>query len=117
MNMKLNNISVIIFLILITIGSSIPGKNMPALNVLNFDKVLHFVEYFILGFLLFKVLMDKTNHPRILTLFLGFMFCVSDETYQSTVLGRFPSTFDVFADMLGLTLSIILLKNFTKIVD
>ena len=58
--MKLNNISVIIFLILITIGSSIPGKNMPALNVLNFDKALHFVEYFILGFLLFKVLMDKT---------------------------------------------------------
>ena len=94
--MKLNNISALIFLILITIGSSIPGDNMPTLKLFNFDKILHLIEYFILGYLLVNVLMDKTDYPRILTLFLGFMFCVSDEIYQFTVFGRFPSTFDVF---------------------
>ncbi|OUW38516.1 MAG: hypothetical protein CBD44_00555 [Flavobacteriaceae bacterium TMED184] len=115
--MKLNNISALIFLILITIGSSIPGDNMPTLKLFNFDKILHLIEYFILGYLLVNVLMDKTDYPRILTLFLGFMFCVSDEIYQFTVFGRFPSTFDVFADMLGLILSIIVFQNINKIVD
>ena len=115
--MKLNNISVIIFLILITIGSSIPGNNMPALKIFNFDKILHLTEYFILGCLLINVLASKTDYPKLLTLILGFIFAVSDEIYQFTVIGRFPSTFDVFADMLGLTLSIILFQNFNKIVD
>ena len=115
--MSLGNILVLIYLALITIGSSIHGNNIPALNVLNFDKILHLVEYFILGYLLVHVLMRKTDYPRLLTLFLGFMFCVSDEIYQSTVIGRFPSTFDVFADMLGLTLSVVLFQKFNIIAD
>ena len=109
--MKLNNISVIIFLILITIGSSIPGKNMPALNIFRFDKILHLMEYFILGYLLMNVFRDKTDYPKLLTLFIGFMYGVSDEIYQFTVIGRFPSSFDVFADTLGLTLSIIFFQK------
>ena len=115
--MKLNNISVVIFLILITIGSSIPGNNMPALKIFNFDKILHLIEYFILGYLLINVLVSKTNYPRALTAFLGFIFGVLDEIYQFTVAGRFPSSFDVFADMLGVILSIILFQKFNKIVD
>lgn len=115
--MKLSNISVVLFLLLITIGSSIPGKNMPALNIFSFDKILHIIEYFILGYLLMNVLKDKTYYPRLLTLFVGFMYGVSDEIYQFTVIGRFASTFDVFADMLGLTLSIILFKKFSHIMN
>ena len=75
--MKLNNILVVIFLILITIGSSIPGKNMPALNIFRFDKILHLMEYFILGYLLMNVFRDKTDYPKLLTLFIGFMYGVS----------------------------------------
>ena len=115
--MKLNNIAVIIFLILITIGSSIPGKNMPALNILSFDKILHIMEYFILGCLLMNVFKDKTDYPRLLTLFVGFMYGVSDEIYQFTVIGRFPSSFDVFADTLGLTLSIILYQKKSDVIN
>jgi VanZ family protein len=40
-----------------------------------------------------------------------------DELYQSTVFGRFPSSFDVFADAIGLTLSIIINQKISKIVD
>ncbi len=115
--MKINNISVVIFLIFITIGSSIPGKNMPMLNIFSFDKILHIVEYFILGCLLMNVLKDKTDYLNLLTLFLGLMYGISDEIYQFTVIGRFPSTFDVFADTLGLTLSIILLQKFSDIMN
>ena len=115
--MKLNNISVVIFLILITIGSSIPGKNMPALNIFRFDKILHLIEYFILGYLLINVLKDKTDYPILLTLFIGIMYGVSDEIYQFTVIGRFPSAFDVIADSLGLTLSIILFQKFSDIMN
>jgi VanZ family protein len=40
-----------------------------------------------------------------------------DELYQSTVIGRFQSSFDVFADAIGLSLSIIINQIISKIVD
>ena len=97
---------------MITIGSSIPGANIPKLELFSSDKVLHILEYFFLGFLLINVLIDKTNYPGLLTFLLGFSFGVMDEIYQSTVFGRFSGSFDVIADAIGLTLSIILFKKF-----
>ena len=115
--MKLNNISAVIFLILITIGSSIPGSNIPELYIFSSDKILHILEYSILGYLLVNILNDKTNYPGLVTIFLGFLFGIMDEIYQSTVLGRLPSSFDVIADVIGLTLSVILFKKFSAIMN
>ena len=102
---------------MITIGSSIPGENIPKLDLFSSDKVLHILEYFFLGYLLINVLIDKTSYPIFLTFFLGFLFGVIDEIYQSTVFGRFPSSFDVIADAIGLTLSIILFQKFSDIMN
>tara|TARA_B100001250_G_scaffold326327_1_gene290285 strand:+ start:476 stop:787 length:312 start_codon:yes stop_codon:yes gene_type:complete len=102
---------------MITIGSSIPGANISKLDLFSSDKVLHILEYFLLGYLLINVLIDKTNYPSLLTFFLGFLFGVIDEIYQSTVIGRFPSSFDVIADVIGLTLSIILFQKFSDIMN
>ena len=102
---------------MITIGSSIPGANISKLDLFSSDKVLHILEYFLLGYLLINVLIDKTSYPIFLTFFLGFLFGVIDEIYQSTVIGRFPSSFDVIADVIGLTLSIILFQKFSDIMN
>ena len=115
--MKLTNILLIIYTLMITIGSSIPGINISKLDLFGSDKVLHILEYFFLGYLLINVLIDKTNYPGLLTFFLGFLFGVMDEIYQSTVFGRIPSSFDVIADTIGLTLSIILFKKFSDIMN
>ena len=115
--MKLNDLLVVIFALLITLGSSIPGKNIPELYLFSSDKFLHILEYSILGYLLINVLNKKTNYPGLLTFFLGFSFGVIDEIYQSTVFGRFPSSSDVIADAIGLTLSIILFQKFPDIMN
>ena len=114
MNTKIYNYLVIIFFLTIILGSSIPSNNIPNIYVFSLDKLLHVIEYFILGFLLFNSLLSKTKFPGILCLFLGVIFAIIDEIYQSTVFGRFPSSFDVIADFIGLTLSILSNKIFTK---
>ena len=117
MNTKLTNILFIIYILLIAIVSSIHGNNIPELELFGSDKVLHILEYFLLGYLLINVLFDKTKYPGLLTFFLGSLFGVIDEIYQSTVFGRFPSSFDVIADVIGLTLSIILVQKTSDIIS
>ena len=114
MSTKTYNNLVILFFLTIILGSSIPGKSIPSSYIFSKDKLLHIIEYFLLGFLLFNSLISKTQFPGLLCLFLGVGFAVMDEIYQSTVFGRFSSSFDVIADFIGLTLSILSNKIFTK---
>ena len=114
MSTKTYNYLVILFFLLIILGSSIPGISIPSSYIFSKDKLLHIIEYFLLGFLLFNSLTNKTQFPGLLCLLLGAIFAVLDEIYQSTVFGRFPSSFDVIADFIGLTLSILYNKIFTK---
>ena len=117
MSTKTYNYLVILFFLTIIFGSSIPGKNIPSSYIFSKDKLLHIIEYFLLGFLLFNSLISKTQSPVFLSLFLGAVFAVIDELYQSTVHGRFSSSFDVIADFMGLTLSILYNKIITKNID
>ena len=48
--MKNPKIHFFIFLGLIILGSSIPGKSMPPIMAFTWDKLLHVSEYAILGF-------------------------------------------------------------------
>ena len=81
------------------------------------DKLLHVLEYFILGYLLVNSFSDKTQYPVYLSFFLGICFALIDETYQLTVIGRSSSCFDVIADAIGLTSAIIFKQQFSKIFD
>ena len=114
MTAKIYNYIVIIFFLTIILGSSIPGISIPSFYIFSKDKLLHIIEYFLLGFLLFNSLINKTQFPGLLCLFLGAVFAVMDEIYQSTVFGRIPSSFDVIADFMGLTLSILYNKIIAK---
>ena len=114
MSTKTYNYLVILFFLTIILGSSIPGKSNPSYYIFSKDKLLHIIEYFLLGFLLFNSLISKTQFPGLLCLFLGTGFAVMDEIYQSTVFGRFSSSFDVIADFIGLISSILSNKIFTK---
>ena len=81
------------------------------------DKLLHVLEYFIFGYLLVNSVSDKTQYPVYLSFVLGLCFALIDETYQLTVFGRSSSSFDVIADAIGLTLSIILFQKFSDIMN
>ena len=113
--MRTYNFLVIIFCLVITFGSSIPANSMPELYIFGMDKLLHALEYFILGYLLVNSVSDKTQYPGYLSFVLGICFALIDETYQLTVIGRSSSAFDVIADVIGLTLAIIFNHRFSKI--
>lgn len=86
-----------LFMVAILLASSIPGKSLPKVVILSPDKLLHIAEYGILGFLVFMSV-KKMSYVLLLgaIIFAGF-----DEFWQSFIPGRFPSIFDVIADMIG----------------
>jgi len=94
------------YVLLIFVVSSIPSLTAPGPEFVPKDKIAHFVEYFILGILLFKGIGWTVSLSRSATF--GFLFAVGasvgalDEIYQSFVPGRMMSIFDWYADALGI---------------
>ena len=100
------------FITLMIIGSSFEGNNIPKSYIFTLDKLLHIIEYFIFGTLLFFVFFSSSKTPDVISLILGIFYSLIDELYQSTVIGRDASALDVLADIIGLILSILFIKLF-----
>jgi VanZ family protein len=96
---------VLLYCVLIFIQSSYPapkiGPNWP-----NFDKVLHFLGYALLGALLLRAfdttsISHRLNLIFVLSVLLSGLYGVSDEFHQSFVPYRDASAMDALADFLG----------------
>jgi hypothetical protein len=83
------------------------------------DKILHFLEYSLFAFLLWRALardrIGTLERGRVLIVVLiGSLYAATDEIHQSYVPGRYASIYDWFADVAGilgmLTLMVIRLK-------
>ena len=92
------------------IGSSLKGIGIPDLGMFSIDKLLHIIEYFIFGVLLYFSFYNFLKHPVIVCLTIGVLYGIIDELYQSTVYGRSSSSLDVLADIIGLILSAFFVK-------
>ena len=84
--------------------------------ILHGDKLLHFVEYAILGYLIARAAKNSSSgklrtHFRIFAVGLAFVYGLSDEFHQSFVPGRKVEILDVFADGLGAFLGQIFLRD------
>jgi len=91
---------------LIFLLSSIPGKSMPQIPALNYDKVLHGLVYSVLGGLFFVALrraspaMTTARVVAAAALF-AFIYGLGDELHQFFVPGRSADGYDVLADGIG----------------
>lgn len=96
----------------ILLVSSIPGATMDRVGFQVQDKVAHFSEYLILGFLAGRWERNQYGHrwPRALVtaLCLGLCIATLDELYQSLIPGRTPSVWDWTADISGVTVGLTL---------
>ncbi len=104
---------------LIYYSSSIPGENIPKIEIPNIDKVFHFVGYFILGVLLTRAFVntcDKANFKLVLLLsvLIASIYGVLDEFHQRFVPGRSPEIFDIFSDIIGSLLGSMLFMHKEK---
>lgn len=85
---------------------SIPGPDLPDVNIFGIDKVGHFGVFFIGAFLWMQAWPRST--ARVLAA--GLVFSILTEIYQGVLpfLGRSPDPFDVVADALGLVIGLLL---------
>ena len=111
-NPRTNAILTGLFIFLMIIGSSLNGNSIPKSYIFTLDKLLHIIEYYIFGTLLFFVFLSSSKTPDVISLILGVFYSLIDELYQSTVIGRDASALDVLADIIGLILSILFIKLF-----
>ena len=84
--------------------SSIPGKSLPDVKWLSFDKLIHVGEYLIFGFLVSHALRRPISNRVqlvLVTLLLAGGFGGLDELYQNLIPGRLPSYQDWIADVIG----------------
>lgn|SRR5574341_867529 len=109
----------IFYALLIFTLSSIPHLNPPNLHLAHQDKLFHFLEYGIFAGLLSRAFAHHSN-PWIkknsiwLTLVLGILYAMGDESYQKTVQGRSSELMDFLADAAGIFLVLILMKLFQR---
>jgi VanZ family protein len=92
--------------------SSLPADNIPKSWLLNFDKLIHLIEYFILGILLMKSMKSVSTKMLLTVIPVGIIFGIMDEYLQSFISGRFSSGWDVLADTIGVIIgSLLVLGN------
>ena len=114
MNFKKISILTVFFLFLMIVASSIEGNRIPKSYIFSHDKLIHFVEYFLLGILLIYMFLGASKYPIAAGLTAGVFYSCIDELYQSTVFGRSSSVLDIFADIVGLIFSSIIVKILFK---
>ena len=99
---------VVLYAGLIFWASSQPSVEAPAV-IPHLDKLIHLVEYAVLGWLLARALIHASRIPnrgaiKALVICLVVLYGMSDEYHQSFVVGRSSEWLDLLADSVGGTL-------------
>jgi VanZ family protein len=82
----------------------------------GWDKILHTLEYSILGYLLAKTLRSfEVRKIALLGWMIGSLYGLSDEIHQYFVPGREASVMDLFFDSIGTLIGTIIALNLRKI--
>ena len=93
---------VVIWAVRMMIVSSIPNLGPQPLNFTFGDKIEHFIEYAILGFLLSLALFKTRSRPIMLSaIAICAAYGIIDELHQLFVPGRDADPFDALADIIG----------------
>ena len=107
----------VIWAVLIMIVSSIPDVSTSAVGFTWIDKIAHFCEYFILGFLTAYAVSGfsrKTWSIFLISVLMTAVYGVLDEFHQLFVPGRFMEGWDMVADFLGSILAVTLFVRFLQ---
>ena len=112
-------IPVLSWMLLIITISSLPGEYIPNVHIIDLDKVAHFFEFFILGILLLRALLNSNLNIGlakivILSIVIASGYAAIDEWHQQFIPDRIPNVFDFFADFTGLNIGIFLYKSREK---
>jgi VanZ family protein len=97
----------ILVALVIFIGSSIPAQSFPSLSIFKYDKVIHFVLFFVFCFFTHRAVMFQDRIPFLsqkhlaVSIIFTILYGALDEGHQAFVPGRSPDVFDLLADSAG----------------
>jgi VanZ family protein len=86
---------------LIFVGSSVPSSSIPHSWVFSYDKVIHGLEYAMLGALAARAVSGRAGRAVILGALIGSLYGASDELHQLFTPGRSCDPRDWVADTIG----------------
>lgn len=111
-NKALLKYSLFIWLIIIWIVSSIPGKSLPQIDAFDLDKLAHTLVYLILSMLIFINYNNGlfNNLSRQYILLIAIILAGLDEAHQVFIPNRYVSIYDMAANLLGLTAGYLLFR-------
>ena len=95
------------YILLIISVSSIPGHSIHRFILFSWDKLLHLVEYSILGYLAVNSFRAISKDQVMVVIISCLGFACFDELWQSLIPGRFSSGLDIIADGIGITVGAI----------
>jgi VanZ family protein len=84
--------------------STIPGGNIPKLDITLFDKIGHAIAYAIYGFLLVNSIKNRKIHVLFAIIIIGTMYGGLNEIWQMYVADRYASIYDGIANAVGMIL-------------
>jgi VanZ family protein len=88
--------------VIVAIANSIPNPPSLPTSILPLDKLVHFGEYFALGFLLLRaVTLMRWQRALLCTLIVGISVGIADELHQAYIPTRIPDPADATADGIG----------------
>lgn len=98
---------VLLYAGLIFVLSSLPGLPETVSPFVGFDKFVHFIAYYPLGWLLYRWFAAQNpirghRHLLVMTLLVGIAYAAGDEWHQSFVPGRDASVYDLLFDAAGI---------------
>jgi len=104
------------FYLLILLGSSVPGQNIPKIFKFTPDKLIHVLEYTVLGWLLIRWLRHQFPHPAMVygAMAAGVCCAVLDESYQKLIPNRSSDVWDASIDAVGVALGILIFTLFNR---
>jgi len=108
MNSKSYRVFLGVFMVTILSISALPSKAIPDIGFQHTDKIAHFLEYSILGFLAVKSFFPRKLVGLICVISFGMMFGAFDEWWQSFISDRCTSVADFIADTAGMLIGSIL---------
>ncbi len=108
-------ISTLLIYVIIILGSSVPGKKIPEFFQLTPDKLIHCLEYLVLGSFVGRWFVAEypqfnTKKFAIGTLMICGLCGMTDEFYQNLTPNRTPDFYDWCLDFTGATLSLFLIR-------
>ena len=103
-NFKSYRIWILFFYVIIMFTNSMfTFIDIPIKHIWKYDKIIHYIQYFILGILLFHAIYELPESKKnVIYWIIGVsLIPVFDESIQYFTPNRIPSLYDAFADYAG----------------